>query len=141
MRPRYFSALKWNIKSQSAPVNFTFVPLDQSYPVCKRKKENLDLYLPDGALKINWMVKQLEQIPAVLCFFVDLEFNDPNMGNRLQEIKSKLDILRQSLENRKWSRLDFPKTGLWHTEMYRNVVNQKKKNDNICMFVTKWSRW
>ena len=93
-------------------MNFTFVPLDQSYPVCKRKKENLDLYLPDGALKINWMVKQLEQIPAVLCFFVDLEFNDPNMGNRLQEIKSKLDILRQSLENRKWSRLDFPKTGL-----------------------------
>ena len=95
---------KWNLKSQSAPVNFTFVPLDQSYPVCKRKKENLDLYLPDGALKINWMVKQLEQIPAVLCFFVDLEFNDPNMGNRLQEIKSKLDILRQSLENRNRSK-------------------------------------
>lgn len=69
--------------------------------MCKRKKENLDLYLPDGALKIDWMTKQLEQIPAVLCFFVDLEFDDPNMGNRLQEIKSKLDILRQSLENRK----------------------------------------
>ena len=78
--------------------------------MCKRKKENLDLYLPDGALKINWMVKQLEQIPAVLCFFVDLEFNDPNIANRLQEIKSKLDILRQSLENRKWSRPDFRQT-------------------------------
>ena len=102
--------------------------------MCKRKKENLDLYLPDGALKINWMVKQLEQIPAVLCFFVDLEFNDPNIANRLQEIKSKLDILRQSLENRKWSRPDFRQTILLGES---GILTTGKKNNDISLSFTK----
>merc|ERR1712113_417578 len=46
--------------SQSKPVNFTFVTLDHLYPASKPKKENLDLYLPQGALNLNWVQKQLE---------------------------------------------------------------------------------
>ena len=65
-----------------------FVPVDQYYPPCKTKKENLDLFIPQGALKANWMVKQLEVVPSVLCFFVSLEFDDPNMSSKLQEIKA-----------------------------------------------------
>ena len=75
--------------------------MDHLYPISKPKKENLDLYLPKGALKLNWLHKQLEIIPSVICYFVDLEFNDQNWKSRLQEIKSKLEVLRQSVQNRK----------------------------------------
>ena len=69
-----------------------FVPVDQYYPPCKPKKENLDLFIPQGALKANWMVKQLEVVPSVLCFFVSLEFDDPNMSSKLQEIKDGVKL-------------------------------------------------
>lgn len=39
------------LRSGQSGVNYMFVPVDQCYPVSKQKKENLDLFIPNGALK------------------------------------------------------------------------------------------
>ena len=65
------------------------------------KKDNLDMYIPRGCLKCSWLVKHLEEVPSLVCLFVDLEWSDPNWNHRLQEIVSKLQVLRQLLANRR----------------------------------------
>lgn len=59
------------------------------------------MYIPSGAMKANWLEKHLERVPSLVCLFVDLEWNDPNWNQRLGEIVSKLEILRQLLANRR----------------------------------------
>ena len=44
------------LRSAQTGVNYMFVPVDQCYPVAKQKKENLDLFIPDGALKGIYLI-------------------------------------------------------------------------------------
>ena len=65
------------------------------------KKEDLDMFIPDGIIKSGWLEKHLERVPSLVCLFVDLEWTDPNWNARLGEIVSKLKVLRQLLANRR----------------------------------------
>ena len=47
-----------------------------------------------GLLKSNWLEKHTKQLPAVMVFFYDLDWNDPNWEERKEECSSKLKALR-----------------------------------------------
>ena len=69
--------------------------------ILSAKKDDLDMYIPEGIVKADWLEKHLERVPSLVCLFVDLEWTDPNWNARLGEIVSKLQVLRQLLANRR----------------------------------------
>ena len=74
-----------------------FAMLGQN-PTPQELKEMVEEIDVDGSGSIDFdefrlmMVKQLEVVPSVLCFFVSLEFDDPNMSSKLQEIKDGVKL-------------------------------------------------
>ena len=53
-----------------------------------------------GILKTSWLQKHTEELPALVVFFFDLDWNDAQWDERQTECASKIEVIRSSLENR-----------------------------------------
>lgn len=48
----------------------------------------------EGILKISWLQKHCEQLPSLVAFFFDLDWNDPQWDERQMECVSKVEVIR-----------------------------------------------
>ena len=49
---------------------------------------------PTGILKANWLHKQCHQIPSLVVFFFDLDWDDPQWEQKETECASKIQVIR-----------------------------------------------
>jgi tetratricopeptide (TPR) repeat protein len=82
------------------PVNFQCLPGDHEYPKANPKKPTYDGYIPRGVLKRNWAKKHLQQVPAVLALFYDLDWEDQQWKERQMECASRVESMRAGLQGR-----------------------------------------
>uniref|UniRef100_A0A5K3FH57 Foie-gras_1 domain-containing protein n=1 Tax=Mesocestoides corti TaxID=53468 RepID=A0A5K3FH57_MESCO len=86
-----------NRRSDRAPLKFKNLPLDHAYPKTQPKYE---WYLPKGLLKRNWMKKHLDELPAVVVVFFDLEWNEKDWHEKVKECVGRVNIVRSNLISR-----------------------------------------
>lgn len=89
-----------NRRSDRVPLNFIALGADHEYPKSKAKKTSYEWYVPKGILKSNWMNKHLNQIPAVVVVFFDLDWDEQLWKERQMECATRLEIVRNSLSGR-----------------------------------------
>lgn len=51
-------------------------------------------YLPKGMLKVGWMRKHLEELPAVVAVFFELEWNESDWEEKAAECAERVDRVR-----------------------------------------------
>ena len=68
--------------------------------MAKPKRNSYEWYVPKGLLKKNWMTKHLSQLPAVVVLFVDLDWSDPDLQDKVLDCSARLANLRQALQGR-----------------------------------------
>ncbi|VDN21234.1 unnamed protein product [Dibothriocephalus latus] len=75
-----------NRRSDRAPLKFRNVPVDHQYPksVSKRK----------------WMRKHLDELPAVVAIFFDLEWDEKLWQGKLAECARRVETVRSNLQSR-----------------------------------------
>lgn len=83
-----------NRRVERAPVFFKLISNAHEFPVCKPKRNSYDWYIPKGILKKNWINKHLYEIPAVIVIFYDLDWNDPQWGEKMIECASRVQSMR-----------------------------------------------
>lgn len=64
------------------------------FPVIKPKRNSYDWYHPKGILKKNWMNKYLNEVPAVMVAFYDLDWNDTQWSEKMIECASRVQSMR-----------------------------------------------
>lgn len=89
----------WDLFSGSrrldrAPVQFKLISNSHEFPVIKPKRNSYDWYIPKGILKRNWMNKHLNEIPAVIVIFYDLDWNDAYWNEKVIECASRVQSMR-----------------------------------------------
>ena len=50
--------------------------------------------MPQGILKTRWLYKHSEEVPSLVVFFFDLDWNDPQWEERQTECVSKVEVIR-----------------------------------------------
>ena len=82
-------------------IEYIDVQPDHCFP---KRSENqrvpYDDYVPVGLLKSSWLDKHTKQLPSVLVFFYDLDWNDVHWEEKKVECAAKLQTLRSSLTGR-----------------------------------------
>ena len=58
------------------------------------QRNSYEWYIPKGILKRNWMNKYLNEIPAVMVVFYDLDWHDPQWNEKKMECASRVQSLR-----------------------------------------------
>uniref|UniRef100_A0A5K3FDS2 Trafficking protein particle complex subunit 11 n=1 Tax=Mesocestoides corti TaxID=53468 RepID=A0A5K3FDS2_MESCO len=90
-----------NRRSDRAPLKFKNLPLDHAYPKTQPKySSQYEWYLPKGLLKRNWMKKHLDELPAVVVVFFDLEWNEKDWHEKVKECVGRVNIVRSNLISR-----------------------------------------
>lgn len=87
-------------RAERKPVLYKDVPADHLYPKCSEPRLSYDDYVPVGILKASWPTKHTEEIPSLVVFFFDLDWNDPLWEERQTECASKVEVIRASLQGR-----------------------------------------
>ncbi len=59
-----------------------------------QQRTTYDDYSPVGILKNNWLAKHSEELPALVGFFFDLDWEDPQWDERQTECISKIEVIR-----------------------------------------------
>lgn len=95
-----WDAFHSNRRAERAPVNFKLLNSSHEFPIIKPKRNSYEWYIPKGILKRNWMNKHLNEIPAVIVIFYDLDSNDPQWSEKMIECSSKVQSVRASIEGR-----------------------------------------
>ncbi|XP_044015517.1 trafficking protein particle complex subunit 11 isoform X2 [Aphidius gifuensis] len=95
-----WDAFSNNRRPDSHPIQFKLLQQSHVFPVSKQKKNSYEWYTPKGILKRNWMTKYLNEIPSVVVFFYDLDWNDPQWNEKKIDCSSKVQSLRSSLDGR-----------------------------------------
>lgn len=83
-----------------APLNLACLPGDHPYPKSKTARTSYDWYIPKGLLKTGWINKHLNQVPAVVAIFIELDWDDPAWQERHQACASRIQVVRASLQGR-----------------------------------------
>ncbi|KAL5965472.1 Trafficking protein particle complex subunit 11 [Taenia solium] len=86
-----------NLRNDRLALRFRNLPLDHPYSKAKPKYE---WYLPKGLLKRQWMKKHLEELPAVVVVFFDLEGNDRSWTDKVKECARRVELVRSNLISR-----------------------------------------
>uniref|UniRef100_A0A914BVP2 Trafficking protein particle complex subunit 11 domain-containing protein n=1 Tax=Acrobeloides nanus TaxID=290746 RepID=A0A914BVP2_9BILA len=86
-----------NKNRDRAPVTFNTLTADHEL---LRKTEKSVLKSPKGILKTNWPLKYLNERPALLVLFMDLDWNHTSWVEKKTECESKISSLRQSIGDR-----------------------------------------
>lgn len=79
---------------EKAPVSFKTLTVDTEL---LKKPEKSVLKSPKGILKRNWPLKYLNERPALLVLFMDLDWNHPSWPEKKTECESKISSLRYSI--------------------------------------------
>lgn len=58
------------------------------------QRTSYEWYIPKGILKTAWMKKHLEQVPAVVVIFFDLDWDENMWKERQMECATKVEIVR-----------------------------------------------
>ncbi|XP_033218517.1 trafficking protein particle complex subunit 11 [Belonocnema kinseyi] len=89
-----------NRRPDSAAIQYKLLSETHEFPTVKPKRNSYEWYIPKGILKRNWMNKYLNEIPAVVVVFYDLDWNDPMWNEKKMECVSRVHALRAALEGR-----------------------------------------
>ena len=55
---------------------------------------------PAGILKHNWVKKHSQELPALVVFFFDLEWDEPQWEEKVTECASKVKVIRSEFTKR-----------------------------------------
>ncbi|GAB6030246.1 Trafficking protein particle complex subunit 11, variant 2 [Chamberlinius hualienensis] len=89
-----------NRQLDRVPIRFLLLDGDHEYPRCKPKRSTYEWYVPKGILHANWMNKHLNKVPALVVVFYDLDWDEMAWSEKLMELRSKIQIVRSSVEGR-----------------------------------------
>ncbi|VDK32388.1 unnamed protein product [Taenia asiatica] len=90
-----------NLRNDRLALRFRNLPLDHPYSKAKPKHSSqYEWYLPKGLLKRQWMKKHLEELPAVVVVFFDLEGNDRSWADKVKECARRVELVRSNLISR-----------------------------------------
>ncbi|XP_075220488.1 trafficking protein particle complex subunit 11 gry isoform X2 [Lycorma delicatula] len=95
-----WDALVSSRRQDRAPVHFKLLPPVHDFPPVKPKRNSYEWYIPKGILKKNWMKKHLTQLPAVVVVFFDLDWDDPQWGEKRLECTARVQSVRSALDGR-----------------------------------------
>lgn len=62
--------------------------------VTRVQRTTYEDYSLQGILKISWLHKHCEELPALVAFFFDLDWNDPQWDEKQTECVSKIEVIR-----------------------------------------------
>ncbi|VDM18610.1 unnamed protein product [Hydatigera taeniaeformis] len=90
-----------SLRNDRYALRFRNLPLDHPYSKAKPKHSSqYEWYLPRGLLKRQWMKKHLEELPAVVVVFFDLEGNDRCWSDKVKECSRRVELVRSNLISR-----------------------------------------
>uniref|UniRef100_A0A1Y1MLA7 Trafficking protein particle complex subunit 11 n=1 Tax=Photinus pyralis TaxID=7054 RepID=A0A1Y1MLA7_PHOPY len=89
-----------NRRIERSPVLFRLISNSHEFPIVKPKRNSYEWYIPKGILKKNWMNKYLNEIPAVISVFYDLDWNDSQWNEKMIECASRVQSIRAALDGR-----------------------------------------
>ncbi|XP_077464775.1 trafficking protein particle complex subunit 11 isoform X1 [Stigmatopora argus] len=89
-----------NRRADRVPISFKILPGDHEYPKCRTKRTSYEWYIPKGILKTSWMNKHLNETPALVVVFYELDWDDPQWREKQSECATKVEIVRSSLQSR-----------------------------------------
>ncbi|XP_071508821.1 trafficking protein particle complex subunit 11-like [Diadema antillarum] len=90
-----------NRRPERVPLNFKTLPADHEYPKCRSKQRtSYEWYIPKGILKTGWMRKHLEEIPALVVVFYDLDWDEQQWKEKQMECATRVEVVRASLHGR-----------------------------------------
>lgn len=90
-----------NRRSDRVPLQFKVTAGDHEYPKCRtNKRQSYEWYIPKGVLKKSWMNKHVNQVPAVVVVFFDLDWDEHLWKEKQMECSTHVEIVRNSLLNR-----------------------------------------
>lgn len=81
-------------KTERSAIAFKLIDNAHEFPVVKPKRNSYEWYIPKGILKRNWMNKYLNEIPAVMVIFYDLDWNDLQWNEKIIECASRVQSMR-----------------------------------------------
>lgn len=81
-------------KTERSAIAFKLIDNAHEFPVVKPKRNSYEWYIPKGILKKNWMNKYLNEIPAVMVIFYDLDWNDLQWNEKIIECASRVQSMR-----------------------------------------------
>ncbi|KAL8612906.1 hypothetical protein ACOMHN_034983 [Nucella lapillus] len=89
-----------NRRVDRVPLHFRALEGDHVYPKAKSKRTSYEWYIPKGVLKTGWMKKHLNEVPAVVVIFFDLDWDEVMWKERQMECSTRVEIVRNSLLSR-----------------------------------------
>ncbi|XP_076446039.1 trafficking protein particle complex subunit 11-like [Babylonia areolata] len=89
-----------NRRADRVPLHFRSLEGDHVYPKAKSKRTSYEWYIPKGVLKTGWMKKHLNEVPAVVVIFFDLDWDEVMWKERQMECATRVEIVRNSLQGR-----------------------------------------
>lgn len=89
-----------NRRPDSAAIQYKLLTGNLEFPTEKPKRNSYEWYIPKGILKRNWMNKYLNEIPALVVVFYDLDWTDPMWNEKTMECVSRVRSLRGVLGER-----------------------------------------
>lgn len=95
-----WEALSNNRAPNRALISFKLLEPQHVFPVMKPKRNTYDWYIPKGILKRNWIVKHLQELPAVNVLFYHLDWDDPNFAAKKLDCANRLQGIRGALKGR-----------------------------------------
>ncbi|XP_058808677.1 trafficking protein particle complex subunit 11 [Phymastichus coffea] len=95
-----WDAFNNNRRPDGSTVQFKLISNTHEFPTVKPKRNSYEWYIPKGILKQNWMNKYLNEVPAVVVVFYDLDWHDPMWNGKKMECASRVQSLRANLEGR-----------------------------------------
>ncbi|KAH1003355.1 trafficking protein particle complex subunit 11 [Dendroctonus ponderosae] len=87
-------------RSERGAVLYQSISNTHKFPVLKPRRNTYDWYIPKGILKRNWLAKHLQQVPALIAVFFDLDWKEPQWTEKMIECASKVQSMRAALEGR-----------------------------------------
>jgi len=87
-------------RSERKPILYKNVPADNLYPKCCVHRTSYEDHVPLGILKVGWLHKHTEELPALVVFFYDLDWGDPQWEEKQMECVSKIQVIRSALQGR-----------------------------------------
>ncbi|XP_063238337.1 trafficking protein particle complex subunit 11 [Bacillus rossius redtenbacheri] len=87
-------------RAERASVLFKLLDPAHDFPPVKPRRSSYDWYIPKGILKRNWMAKHLDQVPAVVVVFYELDWDDAQWNEKKIECASRVQSIRAALEGR-----------------------------------------
>nr|CAB3267220.1 trafficking protein particle complex subunit 11-like [Phallusia mammillata] len=95
-----WDAFSNNRRPDRLQVKFACLPGDHAFPRCKTKRSSYDWYIPKGLLKTKWMTKHLNEIPALVVVFFELDWDELAWRERHLACASRVQVVRTSLQGR-----------------------------------------